>query len=336
MAYAAASKPTQPAEEPVTASAKPAEAVPSQQTTSQPTLEAIAAFRQKHAKQSSMALADIVAGNHDVVRRRIHEIFQESCSDAEEKIADVPLREKHHVFKVELRRLQKKLGKVLRKACKEYTGLAIVHRAEIDPLGWVTIQVRADVAGTRDPLEQWVRGAVGLESSLYPPLPVWIVDPLLRKRDLGHQPSNVDLGAALTAEEAEETLAQLWMRFRMDLEKTVEELIQAARVKLAALPTSKQRTPTVRRTRKTTVDQWREEKIIREILPLGLKGPKYCRAVAGLGVPMPRHLTDSGCPASYVEAYKIPKWRKKIQDEKCDLTKIREETRHSSQASTAS
>jgi hypothetical protein len=96
MAHAAASKPNQPAEEParepVTSSAKPAEAVPSQQTTTQPTLEAIAAFRQKLTKESSMALADIVAGNHDVVRGQISTVFRQSCTDAEERIADVPVR----------------------------------------------------------------------------------------------------------------------------------------------------------------------------------------------------------------------------------------------------
>jgi hypothetical protein len=197
-----------------------------------------------------MALADIVASNHDVVRRRIPKIFLESCRDAEERIADVPVRQKYPVFQSKLRGLLAELEKLLSAACEEYTGLAIGHRSEIEPdlWGWVKAQVKTDREGvTRDRLAQWVRDAVGLEASLYPPLPAWIVD-LPRKRDLGH-PQNVDLtatklGAALTVTEAEETQAQKWMIFEIDLDEAVARMIQACRVKLAAAPTSNPGAPT--------------------------------------------------------------------------------------------
>jgi hypothetical protein len=47
-----------------------------------------------------------------------------------------------------------------------------------------------------------------------------------------------------------------------------------------------------------------------------LKGQKYCAALDGRKVRLPDGWKEEGCPDSYVLAYKVPQWRKRIQDEK--------------------
>ena len=75
------------------------------------------------------------------------------------------------------------------------------------------------------------------------------------------------------------------------------------------------------RPRKSKIDQLRETKIIRELLSLGLKGMDYCRAVDDCQIPTRRDWQREGCPNSYAQAYRHPKWRKRIQDEKTRLSR---------------
>jgi len=63
------------------------------------------------------------------------------------------------------------------------------------------------------------------------------------------------------------------------------------------------------------------EKNIVEVLRLNLKGPDYCNALEERKIPPPQAWIDEGCPVTYPLAYKIPKWRKRIQDEKHRLSK---------------
>ncbi len=49
----------------------------------------------------------------------------------------------------------------------------------------------------------------------------------------------------------------------------------------------------------------------------GLKGEKYCSALDGRRVQLPGTWKEEGCPDTYGQAYKEPRWRKRIQDEKC-------------------
>jgi hypothetical protein len=157
MAYAAASKPTQPTEGPVTASAKPAEAVSSQQTTPQPRRTLFDTFaialakgdlRQKHAKALTPAETDAKAC-HEKVRGQILEAFRGFCNGTREHLAGVPLKERFYVFHDERRDLQKELGKILREAGEDYTHMAMAYRSELgtDPLSWVEGHLKTDRAG---------------------------------------------------------------------------------------------------------------------------------------------------------------------------------------------
>lgn len=49
----------------------------------------------------------------------------------------------------------------------------------------------------------------------------------------------------------------------------------------------------------------------------GLKASKYCAALDGRGLRVPDPWVEDGCPSTYAQAYKDPKWRKRIQDDKC-------------------
>jgi hypothetical protein len=61
-----------------------------------------------------------------------------------------------------------------------------------------------------------------------------------------------------------------------------------------------------------------------------LKALKYCVALDERKVRIPDSWTEEGCPSTYALAYRDPKWRKRIQDEKCrfrkqyDLTPVQE------------
>jgi hypothetical protein len=61
----------------------------------------------------------------------------------------------------------------------------------------------------------------------------------------------------------------------------------------------------------------------------------YCRALEIEKIPPRPEWIDEGCPATYPEAYKIEKWRKRIHDEKYRLSqflpkKSKKTARHSS------
>jgi len=58
-------------------------------------------------------------------------------------------------------------------------------------------------------------------------------------------------------------------------------------------------------------------RVIQEIAATGVKGEEYCSALAGRGLETSiSWQKNEGCPRSYPEAWRYPKWRKRIQDEK--------------------
>jgi hypothetical protein len=66
----------------------------------------------------------------------------------------------------------------------------------------------------------------------------------------------------------------------------------------------------------------RRERDILGVIQLGSKGAKYSRDLESRKIsPEPRWIAE-GCPATYPEAYKIPKWRQRLQDEKWRLAKL--------------
>lgn len=76
----------------------------------------------------------------------------------------------------------------------------------------------------------------------------------------------------------------------------------------------------VQRTKKRLLKGRREKDLV-EVLRLNLKGMAYCKALEEKKVPPPPPWIEEGCPTRYTEAYKIPKYRKRIQDEKHRFSK---------------
>lgn len=66
---------------------------------------------------------------------------------------------------------------------------------------------------------------------------------------------------------------------------------------------------------KSAAEQHRRE-VICEAARLGLEGSEYCKYLDRETIPTSLRLRKKGCPATYTAAYKNPKWRKSIQDEK--------------------
>jgi hypothetical protein len=53
----------------------------------------------------------------------------------------------------------------------------------------------------------------------------------------------------------------------------------------------------------------------------GLTGAKYCSAMDERKVRVPDRWKEDGCPSTYTEAYKLPKWRNRIHNEKHRIRK---------------
>jgi hypothetical protein len=62
---------------------------------------------------------------------------------------------------------------------------------------------------------------------------------------------------------------------------------------------------------------------IRLVIDRGLKGVPYCQELDHEGVTPKRKWIEDGCPNTYTTAYKDPKWRKRIQQEKWHVGKMR-------------
>jgi hypothetical protein len=52
------------------------------------------------------------------------------------------------------------------------------------------------------------------------------------------------------------------------------------------------------------------------------KGLKYCKTLDERNLAIPAGWIQDGCPATYSEAYRVPTWRKRIQDEKHRFGKL--------------
>lgn len=66
----------------------------------------------------------------------------------------------------------------------------------------------------------------------------------------------------------------------------------------------------------TTKMQLHKTQVIFGAIQLRLKGQKYCAALDDRKVSLPNQWIEEGCPDTYGKAYKEPRWRKRIQDEK--------------------
>jgi hypothetical protein len=143
----------------------------------------------------------------------------------------------------------------------------------------------------------------------------------------------------ITPRDAEMIGAQL--REQWDVNRSLE-LAQLAGItsrSTLALPTELKQSSPIASSRKSSRPVRRrkkhrlstsEEKIL-EILKKGeLRGIVYCHALELENIPPRMEWIKEGCPAAYPEAYKNPKWRKRIQDEKCRLSKFlpKKRTRH--------
>ena len=62
-------------------------------------------------------------------------------------------------------------------------------------------------------------------------------------------------------------------------------------------------------------------RIICEAAAQGLEGPEYCQYLFDQGIHTPALWQKRHCPKSYPAAYKIPRWRKSIQQEKTRVVK---------------
>ena len=67
-------------------------------------------------------------------------------------------------------------------------------------------------------------------------------------------------------------------------------------------------------------DLQRRWKKIREVAARGVIGKRYCEILDVEGLPTPPRWQNEGCPKTYAEAYKLPKWRVRITDEKNKAT----------------
>jgi hypothetical protein len=54
---------------------------------------------------------------------------------------------------------------------------------------------------------------------------------------------------------------------------------------------------------------------------MNLEGLDYCVAMDDRKAPIPQAWLQQNCPRSYVQAYKLPKWKQRINDEKYRMTK---------------
>ena len=94
--------------------------------------------------------------------------------------------------------------------------------------------------------------------------------------------------------------------------------------KTAQLPTAQPlqipNIPTMKRASKQLSQaEKRRRQVIFGAIQAHLKGHKYCSELDLRRLPLPLAWKDQGCPDTYVQAYKDPIWRKRIQDEKCTL-----------------
>jgi hypothetical protein len=101
---------------------------------------------------------------------------------------------------------------------------------------------------------------------------------------------------------------------------------------LTVMPASarkKKKSKRSRRSRKLTTRNKEIMKILRE--RSNLRAEEYCMTLYEAGISTDPVWRLDKCPASYVEAYKDPYWRKRIQWEKSDLLKMsRKRSSHSS------
>lgn len=89
------------------------------------------------------------------------------------------------------------------------------------------------------------------------------------------------------------------------------------------------------RRRKKRALNIREQQIL-EVLKKGeVHSTVYCHALELKKIPPRQEWIDQGCPMTYPEAYRIPKWQKRIQDEKYRLSQFlpKKGTHRSSQTS---
>jgi hypothetical protein len=118
-----------------------------------------------------------------------------------------------------------------------------------------------------------------------------------------------------------------------------EPAIRAAPSKDQEPSNSSEKPKRVRRRKKSELPN-REKKIL-EILKKAategklLRGAVYCWTLEKSKIPPPQKWIDEGCPTTYPDAYKIAKWRKRIQDEKYRLSQFlpRKMARYSSRTS---
>ena len=68
----------------------------------------------------------------------------------------------------------------------------------------------------------------------------------------------------------------------------------------------------------------RRDTVIFGAIQAGLKGLKYCALLDQRKAQLPSAWTDEGCPDTYAEANRSPKWRKRIQDEKSRYRRVYE------------
>lgn len=64
----------------------------------------------------------------------------------------------------------------------------------------------------------------------------------------------------------------------------------------------------------------RSEKI-RTVAATGKTGMEYARALQAVGLKTPEQWQDKGCPETYPRAYKLPRWRTRINHEKSDAVR---------------
>jgi hypothetical protein len=78
-----------------------------------------------------------------------------------------------------------------------------------------------------------------------------------------------------------------------------------------------------RRRRRKHANPHKEKRIgiIRGALEACAKGIQYCRLLDERLAPIPPEWRDEGCPDTHVLAYKDPKWRQRIQDEKSRIAR---------------
>jgi len=94
-----------------------------------------------------------------------------------------------------------------------------------------------------------------------------------------------------------------------DEDSTIAALLhEALRGKLAG--------PKMRRKRTKSEAQLEREQIIKDVSRAGFTGPGYCRKLHYHALKPRRSWIEDGCPPTYPEAYKDPKWARKINKEK--------------------